>query len=660
MSKHDLQHTLARPVSLAIGTLVLSAAVVLSGCGDDQAERALAQAEVQLSSINQFGSTPPPSIENRRKIYSSVLSSVSAIGDKAGSGQQAAASLLKARAQAGLAQIQAAEAAGGESAFLADAIAARSVLDKWISQNATAAALEIYDPAQSLAEYDTQIADKSREADQAMAAKVAQEKRVADIQAEAQGVQLQARAARERETQVRARAQGVAAVERSGIIQEAAERRREADQLDRRAAELLAHAAAEAPKVAELELQANRLNTQQALLRQAQSDIRARYEASRQHAAGAREDAKAAGARLAELLTSLGTARDALAPASDDAVSGYAKAVASAKQAASLGRDTKQSSTAAAGSFQQSMADAMATKALGMDRHARLLEAAANVQPPLSGAQFWKEKASAARASSNAIASEVKAAYEAAVGLFESSGGGDKAKGVIDAMKRFLEEREKGAMDTGAVEQEVRGALAGMMSAENSQAALANVVFKNDESKAAVDGLVPITAKLDELRAAAKNTFGKELGELIAQSENPAVRGNPLLAGFAGSGKGGGGLGGGVPGLPSGDASDATVVVEGPSRAMVTMGGQAFEMAKVEGVWKLRLELPKAAIAQMGMMKPMFESMAGVLSEVTEKTSTGGYATADDMLQELASKVAAAAMGGGKPAGDGAGDGAGG
>lgn len=646
-----------RPASRSaalVGALLLGAGATLSACDkQDAVQQALQQAEIKLNSINQFGSTPLPSVKNRKDIYDGVISTLSSHADAGGQGQSGAANLLLARAHAGLAEIRAGKSAEGESAFLADVIGARSVLDKWLSQNATAAALDVYDPTKDLAALDKQIEAKSAEAQQMLAQKQAQEQKVAGLRAQADGVQAQAKALKAEESQIRVQAQGTAAVARAGIIESAAKKRREAEAMDRQASELMAQAQSEAPKVAELELQAARLRTQQDLLRQAQADIRARHEASKQHAAAAREDAKGAGTKLAEHLTALSTARDALAPESDGAIGSYAKAVTFAKKAAAANPQGKASATVAAGSFQQSLADALATKVRGMSRYTELLQAAADAQPPLSGVQVWKDKSKAAQTEVTAAFAEAKQAYESARDTFEKAGAGDKAKGVVEAIKRLLEEREKGAFDPKAAEPEVRAAIEGILSAKTSQEALANVVFKNEESKAAVEGLMPAVSKLDELRAATKAKFGKELADLVSESTNPAIKGNPMLAGLAGKG----GAGAGIPGLPGGKAADAKITVVSPTKAVADLGqGEPTNLIKVDGVWKMHVELPKAALAQVGMMKPLMEGMGGALTAVIEATNAGTYASSDEMLQDLSKRLMEAVMGGGKggkPAGAG-------
>lgn len=626
----------------------------LSGCDRrDAVDEAIKSAEIQLGTVNLAGAMPLPSDSRRKGVYEGVLNTLKGAGGSAGPGQEAAVNMLTGRAHAGLAEIQSGKAAEGESAFLAEIIRARSVLDKWQSQNASADALDVYDPTKDLSDLDKQIEERSREAQDMASKQKAQEQLVSGLRAQAEEVQGRAKTIREQETALRTQARGTAAVSRAALIEQSAERRRAADDLDKQASELLAKASIEAPKVEEFSRQVTRLKTQQDLLRQAQAEIRSRVETSRQNATRAREDAKSAGTEVAQLLTTLATTREGLAGPSDTAVSGYTQAVAAAKKAASAGKDTKAAAMVAAGSFQQSLADVLATKARGQMSFAGLVQAAADAKPALTGAASWKEKAKAANDQASATVKDAEEAYKSALGMFEGAGAGDKAKNVSEALKRLLEEKSKASLDPKAIEQEVRDAIAARAKL-SPEDAMKDVVFKNEDTKTTMESIAPMTSKLSELRAAAKEKFGKPLEELIKSSENPAIKGNPILGGLAGQG------GMGLPGM-SGDTSSLPIEVQGVSKAKVDFGALGKqEFTKVDGVWKLNLELPGAMLQQMKMMKPMLDGLSGAVDGVATKTKAGEYADADAMLQDLASQVMASAMGGGKPAADkGAGKGAG-
>lgn len=652
------QHMIA-----AVGC-ALSLLVVLSGCGgEDVSAQAIREAEIKLGTVSFGGSSAMPSIERRRSVYNDVLKTVGQVNkEQAGPGQLAASKLLEARAHAGLGEIQAANAAEDEGAFIGELTVAEAWLNRWTGQNATAERLEQYDPTSDLAELEKQIQAKGIEADQMDQQRAAQASVVAQLKGQAEGVQAQAKSVRERANTMRAEAKGVSAQVRSGLIEQAVQVSREADALDKQASLLLAQAGAEAPKVDALARQVQGLRTQQDLLRQSQKDVRTRAESGKQHASAARQDAKDVGTKLASILTALESKRTELETPTDSAAKSYQAAIRAAQEA---GRSQSgKSGIVAAGGFQQSLADTLASKARGMHSYARLIGAVASSKPALPGGN-WGEKAKAADSAAKAALDQTLEAYEAAKTSFSSGGASDKAKAVAESIERLLSSLKGGsatksqpegqphggspvsAGDAGAAEQ-VRAALSSMLAAKSPEDALKFVKFKDESTKNAIEGMLTPIKALAELKDAAKSKFGKDLTELLAQSKSESIKANPMLSMVLT------GISGALPGMEgsAGDVDGAKIDVKDDT-ATVSHAGQTMQFVNEAGTWKMLMGMNAQELAGLTTMKPMLDGLAGGVGEVVKKINTDGYADADAMLEDLAKQLmgAVGAPGSGKTGG---------
>lgn len=648
-----------RPSRTAIAAAMLAlVAGLASGCGDDEAiARALRNAEAKLSDASVGGGIPLPSDLRRQKLYQDVLTTIKAVEGTGSPSQAGAAGLMQARAHAGLAEIQATNAAVAEAKFLADVRTARAVLDQWLSQNTSAAALDTYDPAKDLAQLDTQIAAKGSEAEQLAQAKVQQESLVAGIRAQAASVQAQSKTLREQEAAIRARAQGMSAAQRLTVVEEAAAKRREADALEKQAGELAANAAKEAPRIVELASQADRLKTQQELFRQAKKDIQARADAGKQHAASARAEAAVAGKKTIDLVIALAAARESASQPSNEAMKGYEAAIRSAKAAGSALKDAKTSIALTTGAFQQSLGDAQATLARGLGAYSGILADAVNARPALPGGAALTEKRVATQNEYKAALDAAEATYKSAKASFESSGGGAEVKSRIEAvnvaMKRLLDEREKATLDSATVEQQVRASIAEMTSAaesDDAEALFKHLAFKDDATRASIEAIIPISQSIGTLNTAAKAKFGKSLKELIKSSQDPAVKNNPILGSLAGGGVGVQDIVGSVPNV-TGDGSKVEYK-DGKATLVPAGGGSPVQFVKAGGEWKRVVEIPAAGAAQIAQLSPMLAKLKEPVMKVTEAVNADTFKSADEMLVELGKSIMAAMMGGGAGGGE--------
>lgn len=628
-------------------SVLVSAAVLAGGCGDsDEATRALESAKVQLGAVSLGGASPLPSVERRRKIYTEVVGTLKNAGTDMSQAQAAAAGTLAARAHAGLAEIAASEAAQLESKFLSDLVAGRALLDQWVAMNATADLVGRYDPAKDIADIDAQIAERTREAEKALADKAAQQEIVEGLRARAKEIAGRVAAIRAEEGAVRQQAQNVAAVQRASLIEQSAGKRREADLLERQAAELLAQASVEAPKIEELDRLATRLQTQKTLLEQAKADARARADAGRQHAARAREEAAGAGRRAVEAISALAPARAAIDGPTDQALREYANAVSAANKGAGSGRDGRGVSSVTVGSLLQSSGDVHATRARGLGSFIGLLQSASAASPALPGASTLTQQLETARAAFDTATKDAGDAYKQALEKFESAGGSGDVKSRIEAvtraMQRLLEEREKVSFDPKAAEAQIRAEYAAIAALANEGKLddyAARLKLEDGPTKEMFDLMMPAQRTMADLDAALKEKFGRDLKTIIAESEE--AKGNPMLTQL---------LGGLNTTLASPD--DVQIEVLSPSRAKIVPSGgagagaaagmtPAMELVREGDVWKLAPTLPPAAAQMIPMLKPLISGVEKVLGTLAADVRSGAIPDANSFVSELGKRMAA-------------------
>ena len=116
-----------------------AATSMLLGCGGSMRDQeAIRDASITMHGLGVSGSEPLPAVEDRRARYTSVVKNLSAIGSSGNSAEAAAANGLIARAQSGLGEIAAREAADLEQDAPNRITAIRSAFEQWQSQKAIA------------------------------------------------------------------------------------------------------------------------------------------------------------------------------------------------------------------------------------------------------------------------------------------------------------------------------------------------------------------------------------------------------------------------------------------------------------------------------------------------------------------------------------------
>lgn len=671
------------PARLLLAALALSAglgACGLSGCdGEDADQRALSAAGIKLEALSVAGANPVAAVDHRRKALKGIVDQLSSVAGGSDTQNAAAANLLIARAKSGLGELAAGDAAEIERRFLSQVSSSRALLDQWISQHSVAAALGQYDPAKDLASLDKEMADRTAESNRLQAQKAQQESVVAGILSRAEQARAEAKQARDREATIRRQAEGQSQTARAESIKQATEAARAADAKDRQASELAADAAKEQPRVAELTNEADKLRRQVESLGKAKQDIQKRAADAKRQSSEATTEANAVGDKIRKALSDLDATREAAGSPTTEAVSQFTAASKAAKSAsATAQRESKTSALAAQGGFEQSKGEALATKARSLAAYSSLLQAMMQAKPPVPGAE--PAKTNAALSELDTLKKDAQTALDEARAAYERAGGAGDLKAKLDAVVRALDElksiksRPAGAApvadkpaekpaetpaseageshgalspeDAAKVQTEVRAMLrelAAATAAGDMDKAMSFVATSSESERQAVGAVFPLMAAAKSLDGACTAKWGKDLSGLLAATKVPAIKANPmfmmLMPMLGAMSKGGGGL------MDVDAAENASIKAISLTEADVSSAGVAgSSKARKDGdAWKIMLPgaAASAAASQGGPMLAMAKGLTDALNKAATGTKDGKYATADDMLTDLAASMMA-------------------
>jgi len=619
------------------------------------------------------------------------------------SGQAFAANLLVARGYGGLGEISAQEAAKLESdtARLIPPISA--ALDQWLAQNAAADALEAFNPAEEMASIEKMISDKQKLADDARAGKDRQLATIADLEKQAADLMANSRSLRQRALEIRSSATGVSETARLDLITEAARVGREADEIEKSAAMLLARVDLEKPGADTLQRGIDELTTQIQLLRADKDNLRQRADRNTAAAQRARAEARSAAEQLTQMVSALTAARDTLSGPTDAAVGSYEKAVAAARKAGQAAPQSKGQAAVATGFYQHALADVLAGKARGLTAYSDALATLASARPALPAASDFSSKASAAAADAKAAIDAAVTAFDAARTQYKGAGGSGDTQDRLTALERAMAairgqdpdadmdatpvaedadavvpdpaaepapapEGEPADGGLSAIEAEVRTALEQIIAAAKSSdfAALRALMFIPDEAaRPAFNQLMDAAAGPVALEAACQRAYGKSLKQLIDESSVQSIKSNPLIAGMQ-QGMDQMSIGPGTMDRLS--AADATIIPTSTTEAMVTFPPatdtdepQDIALIKDGATWKVNLEPQLAAMggaAALAQMQPMLAPMTAAgaaFTKVAGKLDAGDYPDVDAMLIDLNKEVMTAMMRSGGAGGPGGG-----
>lgn len=628
----------------------------------DPAEQAIRTATAELSQLTAGGRLADPRTGARETGLKAIVSMLEPHTKSAGAGQASAASLLTARAKAGMAELKSSPAQALEAQAAAQASAIRSQLELWLVQSARAKASASYDPAPELAAL-AKLAEDLKKAQSDTTSKLTRvDAGVAELNRRRAELLAQAQVLRAESAKLVANAAGMSATAGLPLVRESAGLNRRADGLDVSASELEAQAASQQPVIDQLKRDLTSLEGQRAQSESAAKGVQERGAFSKAQAAEAAGLAAKAGEEISTKLAALMAFRGGeLVELSEGAAKGYEQAVAAARAALTgAGKpQSKQAANLALGSYQQGKGDALITRARGLTVYADLLADLSRVQPPLpKHAEIVTELAKASE-EGKAKEEEARAAFTEAYESFSKGGDAEKLKGLTDRMQKLAgvqkaTEEAAPAENTGegekpAAEQPmaaagdeaaVRQAVGELMAATNASETakvLGMLHHATPEDKAFWDAITPSSIATAELDKACKEKFGKGLAEL-----------------------GLGGAGGGLPGMEALASLDSPeIMAASPADFEVKLLSETAAQAshpshaehplnfvKVEGGWKLSIPVPEAARETLKLMAPMLKMMESVTRDLAAQVRAGTI-TSPEQLQAALMKAMQAGMPGG-------------
>ncbi len=358
--------------------LLLLAAVagmsVALGCDQGTTPEQITSAQAKLLSVSAGGLSAPT--ETRRRVYQSVVSNLqSTAGDLEGVAAETAASLM-GEAQAGLAQIELAEAldpAGEVAALLSSA---RIAASEFANQSAIAGAMRSGDSGADLDRIATEAQRVAQEIEQARMDREGLVAQVAQLNRRQQEQREQGSAIRQQEAGIRRDAIRADADRRAELTEQAYRLSRRAAEFERQASDLQAQADVLLPEVRNAEIREQQLNTLAAQLDATRKSIEAERARRLEDARSAEQVAVAAEERLAGIFDELSAAlSERFDTASGEAVSASARATGTLRRA---------NNRLALASAQQGLGDAHRLRATTFGEAAFLLNHLANLTPPPS------------------------------------------------------------------------------------------------------------------------------------------------------------------------------------------------------------------------------------------------------------------------------------
>jgi hypothetical protein len=630
-----------------VGLVLVAGLALASGCGrDDATTQAIEKAHVELASLAPGGANPPvQAIRDAR--YKSVITGLTGAGQRGTKAQGAAAALLMAQAQTGLAETPAAAAAALESESLRTCTELRALLGQWLADNGLADASAAYDPGPELAEIGTQVKKREEERVDQQKQKAAVDQQVNSLREQAKQRTDAAKAKRQEAGALRSQVPTQTAVQGEQTLRQAQEIGRAADALEVEAADLDAQAARIAPQGDEIQLQIDRISNQLELLSKAKADVQKRIDAAKGTATDARAEADKVAAAINELQGKLEAKRGELAKAGDEAIGQYRAAVKSADSAKGEARST---ALMASGAAQQSLGDMLWGRAQGLTAYAETLEALANAKPPLPQAGAYKTKAEEAHTAAKEALDQATEAYEKANEAYKT-GGGTADKERIDRINQRLAKAvsitsggSKDIRDPDAAKEEPKAeapaatGAAATAEANSPQAAIQAAMdaqksgdfakvseylhFADDHDRQVFGQILAVAPKFKRLDDAMKSKFGEGLeGQM-----------------------GGQGMGGaGIPGLEF-KASDLKFTVQGDTATAPLPGGKTLAMRQINGKWLIDASSMGMSGEQLTAAAAMMGPAGKAVDEVTADVQSGKIKTAQEASAVLMQKVMGAAM----------------
>ncbi|MBL8963075.1 MAG: hypothetical protein KF787_09035 [Phycisphaeraceae bacterium] len=373
-----------------------------------------------------------------QKQYNSVISEVRDADGRGLPGEVAAARLLQAESELGLTEASFSLAARLEREADNKASVLRSVLATWVSENAEADAASLYDPAEAIrtseqkaAEFDAKSREFARQRDDLAA-------QIKDFETRASAQLDQARAQDVAIAGLRDQAATVSATQAARLIEQAAERRKQTDQVRTQGSLLQMQADQLQPRSREAGLMVEQFEAQARTHRDAITDMKARDAQKKALAAASRASARAAAQEIDSQLAEIARLRStSLSEAYDATIRAFQAAnssIAAARQDASLS-----AARVTEGKIRQGLGDAHWSRAHGLLRYEGLLRRLSLVVPALPNAADYEKRANEAAQEAVEALSNAKDAYEAASGAYRGAKVRGEAKAMLDMLAARLE-----------------------------------------------------------------------------------------------------------------------------------------------------------------------------------------------------------------------------
>lgn len=561
--KSSVKMKTARAMMLSV---LVGTTLGLGACGrGDENTRVLEQAKRDLEQLAATGGTAQSS-------YDKLLSDLAPVADSTREAEAVAARLLRSRAYLRQGDEAAVAVTAGEQAARGAAMEVRSLQDRWVSLNAQARGLGMFDATASLAQIEQSISAKLGEIAKEKEALAAAEARLKELQDKAAAATEKSRAQRDTELAIRNQMISKTQTERAELVRQANDAKRVGDDFDLEAADFMAQAGRERPQIAELQMRVQRLELQKTMLDASKGELQSRVEQSRRQAERALKGGSEGGVtyvgaqQVAEQLTKkvaeLNQAREAVAGPSEEANGLYDKALSEISRAKSGGgaggsaRDTKLAEAAA----HHSQADLLLMNARGLEAYAGTMKVLAETKPALPQAAEYAKQANDASAQAAEKLKEAQEAFVSARDLYEAAGASQKAadvKGRLEQVVKTLAvfdtrpaEPAEGGDDAVAEGTDEKPAtddkasteptqtfegekaevysllrkLVEAMKTKDPEAIMPLLVFRNSQQEEHFRKMTPILAKFDVLDEACIKEFGRGFAQLADEVLQQAGR----------------------------------------------------------------------------------------------------------------------------------------
>ncbi len=666
-----MNQSLFRTARHLITAAALTCSLGVAGCDDSTNLSAeLYRATSKINGLSPGGAAPATP-EYKAQVFGDVIRSLQTNANSGTASEQAAAYLLIAQAQAGLAENPAGEAAVHQREALNLLTGIEAGLDQWQLHNSSAAAAGSYDPGPALADIDKESRDRDAQMAGERARKAEVDASIAKLLAEAASIAESARARRAAQGEMAAQVSGESAVRGEELIRQAAQIGREADALEAQAADLEAQAAKIAPSSDQIQLTIDRLASQKALLERSRGEVTARAAAYAASAKAAREQAQQDASEIAGLvkqLAEVGAPSEGHASAFERAVQGFTSAVTSAGRAKQA-EGARQQAMLTSGAAQHALGDLHWSRAHTLARIIETVDALANARPPLPEASEYSALAARTREQRGAALEAATAAYEAAFNDYQSAGAKGDVQERMDRVRERLgkitkatsggkldllagmtpsesastgEEDSKPPAAEGASTQAPKAAIDGMISSlrEGRYAELVDSLHVNDPANERVlAALPPLLDASGRLETACQSRFGKGFMQITAEqgAAMAAMFGGqsmPMSAGFE------------PPSLDELSSDSLTFEVEGDQARVSSQSGDEFSMRLIDGAWRIdltefeqMLEGQPDAAKWRELILFMIPQLAGVLDAVAGEVDSGVHAAAENVFPALQARL---------------------